>query len=330
MERSTFQVHSWVRHPANPVLPSGGGDFDATACMNPMVIRQGATYYLFYAGGDREGRRQICLATAPVEDVTCWTRLGPVLERGAAPDAFDHFWCVLPMVHRFGERWHLYWTGRNDALGGGLQAFTGIGLATSTDLIHWERYGDGPILHGDHFPMLPRCRAIAGGARIEERQTPEGRTLYRLHYTKLVGRPDADQRVDQEKHSACASSYDGISWFDHRLLLSPREEADYENAATIALNTWKVKRGYRALYAGIGSRFGAYSICEAASIDGEVWERGAPGENLALAPEGEGWESEMTAYPNVIIENGSLRLFYCGNGYGATGIGTALAAQIVD
>ena len=33
----------------------------------------------------------------------------------------------------------------------------------------------------------------------------------------------------------------------------------------------------------------------------------------------------MTEYPNVIEENGRLRLFYCGNGYGATGIGTALA-----
>ncbi|MEO6908800.1 MAG: hypothetical protein ABI210_13020 [Abditibacteriaceae bacterium] len=30
------------------------------------------------------------------------------------------------------------------------------------------------------------------------------------------------------------------------------------------------------------------------------------------------WESQMTTYPNVIEEDGKLRLFYCGNGYGAT------------
>lgn len=33
----------------------------------------------------------------------------------------------------------------------------------------------------------------------------------------------------------------------------------------------------------------------------------------------------MTEYPNVIEENGKLRLFYSGNGYGSTGIGAALA-----
>ena len=46
---------------------------------------------------------------------------------------------------------------------------------------------------------------------------------------------------------------------------------------------------------------------------------------LALPPCGDGWEKQMTEYPNVVEEHGRLRLFYCGNGYGATGIGTALA-----
>ena len=64
------------------------------------------------------------------------------------------------------------------------------------------------------------------------------------------------------------------------------------------------------------------------SDDGLSWERGAPGKNLSLAPEGNGWESRMTAYPSVIEENGRLRLFYCGNGYGATGIGTATAEPL--
>lgn len=44
-----------------------------------------------------------------------------------------------------------------------------------------------------------------------------------------------------------------------------------------------------------------------------------------LQQTGTGWESKMTEYPNVIAEGDKLRLFYCGNGYGATGIGTAVA-----
>jgi len=34
----------------------------------------------------------------------------------------------------------------------------------------------------------------------------------------------------------------------------------------------------------------------------------------------------MVEYPCVISEGDHLRLFYCGNGYGSTGIGTALEA----
>jgi len=109
------------------------------------------------------------------------------------------------------------------------------------------------------------------------------------------------------------------------VMLRPRPDVDYENAGVIALNVWKTKTRYRAIYAAIGSKFGAYAICEAVSADGLTWERGGPGENLALPPTGTGWESKMTEYPNLIEENGKLRLFYCGNGYGTTGIGTAVA-----
>ena len=69
-------------------------------------------------------------------------------------------------------------------------------------------------------------------------------------------------------------------------------------------------------------------ICEATSSDGVTWQRGAPGENLALPPTGKGWESKLTEYPHIVREGDHLRLFYCGNGYGAMGIGTAVAEPL--
>lgn len=297
--------------------------------MNPFVLRRDDAYWLFYAGGDEGGNRRICLATAPVSDVANWTRHGVVLERGM-PGNFDEYWCVLPCVHRIGNRWHMYYTGRNARKDLGLQAFSGIGLAVSDDLRTWERHSDEPVLRGDGFPEWEGNCGIAGGARILEIPQPDGRTLYRMYYTLATGTPSKDLLVDQEKHAVIAHSYDGITWSDRRVILSPRRDADYENAAVIALNVWPVASGYRAIYAGIGTRFGAYSICEAASRDGLNWERGKPDENLAIAPSGDGWESGMVEYPNVIEENGRLRLFYCGNGYGATGIGTAIAEKLED
>jgi len=295
--------------------------------MNPFVIRQENEYYMFYAGGDKAATRRICLAIAPVSDITKWKRLGSLFECGEK-DSFDETWCVLPCVHYINGKWHMYYTGRS-ALNEGLQSFWGMGLAISEDLIHWEKYSDKPIMTGNGFSEWPHNKGIAGGGRILEILQPDGSIIYRMHYTLPIGTTSKNLLVDQAKCSVIAHSKDGFLWFDKRVVLRPRHDADYENAATIALNVWKTKTRWRAIYAGIGTRFGAYSICEAVSEDGLHWERGTPGENLSLPPTGDGsWEGRMTEYPNVIEENGLLRLFYCGNGYGATGIGTALAEPL--
>lgn len=319
-----MQVHAWKRDPRNPILPPGDKGFDVGCCMNPFVLRRGDEYWLYYAGADAGGRRRICLATTPVDDLTAWKRHGPLFETGGK-GAFDETWCVLPCVHRVGTRWHMYYTGRSAEKGTGLQAFNGIGLAVSDDLRNWKRHSDEPVLKGDGFETWPDNRGVAGGGRILELPAQNGKVRYRMYYTLATGRPSKKLPEDQAKQSVIAHSEDGITWTDRRVLLRPRPEVDYENAGVIALNVWKTRTRWRAIYAAIGSRFGAYSICEAVSDDGLTWERGTPGENLSIAPLGSGWESKMTTYPNVIEENGKLRLFYCGNGYGATGIGTALA-----
>lgn len=325
-DATVFAVHRWEKHPANPVLPPGGGDFDTMCCMNPHVLRVNDEYFLFYAGGDAKGARRICLATAPVRDVTAWRRHGPLFELGG-PGAFDERWCVLPCVHNIGGRWHLYYTGLSGDQGG-LQAFRGIGLAVSDDLRTWRRYSPDPVLEGDGFADWPDNRGIAGGGRIVELPQADGSVLYRMHYTLATGSTSRDLRIDQAKQAVIAHSRDGITWTDRRVVLRPRDDADYENVAAIALNVWPTKTRWRAIYAAIGTRFGAYSICEAVSDDGLVWHRGPPDANLSLPPTGAGWESKMTEYPNVIEENGKLRLFYCGNGYGRTGIGTATAEPL--
>jgi predicted GH43/DUF377 family glycosyl hydrolase len=322
-----FQVHQWKKDPQNPVLPNGGGPFDVGCCMNPFVLQRDDEYWMYFAGADKAGHRRICLAIAKVGDLHHWERLGPLFDIGG-PGTFDHNWCVLPCVHRIGNKWHLYYTGQSGEAGKGLQAFWGMGLAVSDDLKNWKKYSPDPVMSGDGFAEWPTNRAIAGGARILEVKEPNGDTLYRMYYTLPTGTPGKSILIDQAKQAAIAHSHDGINWFDKRIILRPRLDADYENAAVIALNVWKTKTRWRAIYAGIGTRFGYYSLCEAVSNDALTWERGEPGENLAMPPSGDGWEKQMVEYPNVIEEDGKLRLFYCGNGYGATGIGTATAEML--
>ncbi len=328
MNQQNFQTHDWRRSQWNPILPPGDDWFDVSCCMNPFVVKHDDDYWMYYAGGDADGRKRICLAIAHKDNLTNWQRRGPLFEPGGK-DTFDERWCVLPTVHKFGDTWHLYYTGRSAKQGAGLQSFWGMGLAQSKDGQHWERYSDEPLLSGTFFPQFPQNKAIAGGGPIIEIPQPDGRILYRMYYTLPTGTPSDDILVDQAKRAVVSHSYDGIEWFDHRIILEPRLDADYENAACIALNPWHTGERWRAVYAGIGTRFWYYSICEAVSSDdGLTWHRGEPNQNLALPPGTAEWENQMTEYPNIVREGNRLRMFYCGNGYGRTGIGLAEADML--
>ena len=320
-----FSRFQWQRDPANPVVaPDPSLPEESTRCMNPFVIRVDDTYRLFYSGGDPDGHQRICVAMASVDRPTDWKRHGVVLDLGE-PEAFDANWCVLPCLHRFGDRLHLYYTG-NDGTAKGLQSFRGIGLAVSEDGVHFERRSSEPVITGDQVSEYPENRGIAGGGTILEDRLVDGSVRYRMYYTLAVGVPSDDVRVDQEKHCAVCHSVDGVDWTDHRIIMSPRADVQSEDVAVAAPYVWQEDDVYRMLYCGIGTRWGFYSISEAVSRDGYEWERGEGDANLSLAPGQQGsWESQMVEYPAVIRENGKLRLFYCGNGYGKTGIGTATA-----
>ncbi len=296
--------------------------------MNPWAIRVDGELRLYYSGGDDDGHQRICLATAPTDRPTEFTRQGVVLDLGR-PGSFDSNWCVLPLVRKFGDRWHLYYTGRDDSPAG-LQSFWGIGLATSEDGIRFERHSTYPLITGNQTEQFPNNKGIAGGGTIIEDLQPDGSTTYRLYYTLATGSPDPeDIRVDQEKHCAVCHSVDGFRWTDHRVVLSPRPNISSEDAAVAAPWVWREGNIYRMLYCGIGTRWGYYSMSEAFSDDGYEWNRGTGDEYLSLTPNPNcEWESQMVEYPSILDEGDRLRLFYCGNGYGMTGIGTATATWI--
>ena len=318
------QPVEWVRNENNPILPPRKGEFDATRCMNPWVVRDGETYRLFYSGGGVDGKQRIGVATALIDDLTKWTRVGPLFETGA-PGSFDAQWCVLPHVVRMSDqRWHLYYTG-NAGRGSGLSAFPGIGVATSPDGIAWTRRAEKPVLvrsgeHGD-----PDAVGIAGGSLLRVRQ-PDESTHWRFYYTgcPTIGKAHA---LNQQKTICLAVSDDGIDWQKRGTVMLRDPDRDYEDIGVAGPVVHQQADGtFRMWYSAIGTRWGFYSICYAESDDGIHWRRGsAAGDNLQLTPTGSGWEKQMVEYPTVIREGDHLRMFYCGNGYGRTGIGTAVS-----
>jgi predicted GH43/DUF377 family glycosyl hydrolase len=332
-ERLTRNVW-WLRDAHNPVLPPGpAGGFDAGCAMNPFALCDGETYRLYYAGADDEGRRRICLATAAVADAgdpARWRRHGPLFDPGA-PGSFDARWCVLPHVVQLApDRWHLYYTG-NSGRGQGLSAFPGIGLAVSADGETWRRASDRPVIAPSGVPGDPDAIGVAGGSVLRAR-LPGGGGEWRFYYTGCPTNGD-DLFRNQQKTCCLAVSADGVRWEKRGAVLRRDPDRDYENVAAAGPVVRQEADGtYRMWYSAIGTRWGYYSICYAESEDGLRWRRGARyGDNLQLAPAGTGWERQMVEYPAVLADGGAgerLRLFYCGNGYGASGIGTAVAGPL--
>ncbi len=293
--------------------------------MNPCVIRWKDEYRLYYAGADNQGFRRIGVAIAPVANPDAFKRIGPVLDVGPE-GAFDARWTVLPhVVSAASDRWHLYYTG-NCGRGEGLSAFPGIGLAFSTDGIHWEKYQGNPILAPTGRPGDPDRYGIAGGSVLIVR-LPNGASEWRFYYT---GCPSLGTDVFQNQQKICcwAGSSDGIHWERRGPVLFRDPDREYENVAVAGPVVHQEEGLFRMWYSAIGTRWGGYSIAYAESPDGVHWTRGNPGDNLQMAPVWSDWEWQMVEYPCVLCEGSRLRLFYCGNGYGKTGIGTALSCPI--
>lgn len=135
-------ISNWVRTPA-PVLPPGPrGSWDERGVADPYVIASGDKLYLFYLGQDRARRQRLGLAVSADHGLT-WTKLrsNPILELGA-PGTFDELGLGEPAVWTSHGTWWMLYTGRDRG------ERRKIGLASSSDGIHWQRTSERPLIAG--------------------------------------------------------------------------------------------------------------------------------------------------------------------------------------
>lgn len=124
----------FVKFNGNPILSPQGEGFEAAAVFNPAVIMVDGSFFMLYRAEDSRGVSRIGLATS--EDGLHFSRRPePVLY----PTEPYEIWggCEDPRVVEIGEVYYLTYT----AYDGHWAKLT---LATSTDLMHWEKHG--PII----------------------------------------------------------------------------------------------------------------------------------------------------------------------------------------
>lgn len=180
-----------------------------------------------------------------------------------------------------------------------------IGHATSVDLgATFVRTSDGPVM--DRSTVNPGF--VASPFVLEEE--PE-----RMWYASCIEWIEHGEDVRHRYHLKYAIRTGPTSWSpDDRVCI------DFESDDEYAISRPTIVRdasGYRMWFSSRGK---AYRIRTATSPDGVTWRRDA---GVSLDVSGDGFDSEMTAYPAVFDWEGRRYMLYNGNGYGRSGIGLA-------
>jgi beta-fructofuranosidase len=123
------------------------------------LAQEGPDYHVFYLQaprslGDPELRHwNVSIGHAVSRDLRDWEVMPDAL--GPSPDdsdAFDTYTTWTGSIIQHQGLWYLFYTGGRKSEDGLIQR---IGLATSTDLVHWEKHPENPLIIAD-----PRCYEV--------------------------------------------------------------------------------------------------------------------------------------------------------------------------
>ncbi len=129
---------TWTKYSANPVMvPTEAWEGAPAGETSPTtVLREHGVYEMWYHGFQDRVRR---IGYATSTDGITWTKYpgNPVLVPGP-PGAWDQGSVAEPHVVKVGAVYYMFYAHAQDP--------QGVGLATSSDGIHWMKYAGNPVL----------------------------------------------------------------------------------------------------------------------------------------------------------------------------------------
>jgi hypothetical protein len=232
----------------------------------------------------------------------------PVLRPGPL-GSFDDAGVTVSCVVERGRDRYVYYTGWS--LGVSVPFYLAIGLAVSRDGGPFERVSAAPVLgRSAADPFLTASPHVV---------VEDGR--WRMWYVSCVRwtLEPGTGAARHHYHLRYAESADGIAW-----QAPGRIAVDFADEREFAFSRPCVVRAAGVYEMWFSVRGDAYRLGYARSADGLRWERSEPAGGLERSPGG--WDAEMIAYPHVFDRDGRRFMLYNGNGYGATGVGSAMMA----
>jgi hypothetical protein len=236
----------------------------------------------------------------------------PILPMGTA-GYFDDSGLTPTWIMDVGSEKWLYYVGWN--VHNTVPYHNAIGLATSTDGIHFTKKVPGPVIS-----TIANEPLFNGTASIILDQG-----IFKMWYLNCIAWLPHNGQLEPSYHIKYASSADGINWQRNgqvAIELAANEGGISRPTVLLEDNIYKMWYSYRGKYTYRTNKAESYRIGYAESVDGITWQRKDHEAGLSVSETG--WDSDMVEYPNVVKFDNKKIMFYNGNGFGASGFGYAI------
>jgi len=237
-------------------------------------------------------------ATSNILDVSKWTKStnNPVL---TASQGWESSQVSRPVVINTGSQYLMYYTGNS-------VPNVQVGLATSSDGIHWTEYASNPIL-------TPGSAGSWDEQRVYHVAVIKDGSTYKMWYS--------GQNLAAQRQIGYATSTDGIHWTKYSpnpVLSGSGTPGAWDYGGVREPSVVKLAGIYYMWYAGWdGSSYGAsgsaiWKIGLATSSDGIGWTKSPS--NPVLTASVSGWDSEEVYSPSVVYDSSSstYQMWYSG------------------
>jgi predicted GH43/DUF377 family glycosyl hydrolase len=301
----------WARLSVDPIVSPQGDGFESAGTFNPSVVKKDGKFVMLYRAQDRKGTSALGYATSD-DGIHFTRRPEPVMiseapyEKGGGVED--------PRLQKIGDTYYLTYTGYNNVDGAGADKKDAqLCLATSADLVHWQRRG----VIMPSFKGKWNVKWTKSGAIVPEKINGK----YWMYYLADAQGKDTQMGV--------ASSDDLLHWtdaLDHPVLASRPGSFDSQvvepGPAPIIM-----PQGIFLIYNGADDKL-VYSTGWVLFDKNDPTKVLARSDEPIFAPEKE-WE-KVGQVPNVVFVEGMVRdgnrwLFYYGGADKHVGVATAPA-----
>lgn len=210
------------------------------------------------------------------------------------------------------EKIYIYYSGWQNIQNGLWHCDTGRAIACPKSLTAKKEF-DGPVLGRDkNNPIF----AAATSVHVD------GNNNWKTWYNSGISweKRGSDWHCKYGIHYA--TSVNGIDWECRPGLIIPIKDEYEHSFGRPCVVHWE--NNYHMWFAHRGTRnYSTYRIGYAFSKDGINWLRNDYKSGITISDNG--WDSESICYPYVLKFNNDRFMLYCGNNYGETGFGYAVA-----